>query len=113
VQGQISNESLERVWHVKLKIYERMGKADEFVTKVQKLLDRASANGKDVSGCAAALDAFKAALKNASHVRKHQGIINSQQGFFFDSNRPSDRSCKIQKNYHGDARKVSGKSKLP
>src|SRR5258706_7260399 len=65
VQGQISNERLERVWARQLKIYERIGKADEFVTKVQNLLDRATAKGKDVSAIQSALDAFKAALKNA------------------------------------------------
>jgi hypothetical protein len=82
VQGQISNERLERVWARQLKIYERMGKADEFVTKVQKLLDRATAKGKDVSAVQAALDAFKAALKNAQPTYESiKGIINSHQGF--------------------------------
>src|SRR5258706_1520995 len=81
-QGQISNERLERVWARQLRIYNRMGKADEFVTKVQKLLDRATANGKDVSAVQAALDAFKAALKNAQPTYESiKGIVNSHQGF--------------------------------
>jgi len=83
--GQISNERLERVWARQLKIYERMGKADDFVTKVQKLLDRATAKGEDVSAVQAALDAFKAALKDAQPTYESiKGIINSHQGF--DSN---------------------------
>ena len=81
-QGQISNERLERVWACQLRIYERMGRTDEFVVKVQKLIDRAKANGKDISGVQAALDAFKAALKDAHPIYESvKGIINSHQGF--------------------------------
>ena len=81
-QGQISNERLERVWAHQLRIYERMGRTDEFVAKVQKLIDRAKANGKDVSAVQAALDAFKAAAKNAQPIYESvKGIINSHQGF--------------------------------
>jgi hypothetical protein len=84
-QGQISNERLERVWARQLRIYERMGRTDEFVVKVQKLIDRAKANGKDISGVQATLDAFKAALKDAHPIYESvKGIINSHQGF--DSN---------------------------
>ena len=46
--GEVSNERLERVWARQLKLYERMGKTDELVEKVQSLIDKASANGKDV-----------------------------------------------------------------
>ena len=83
--GQISNERLERVWARQLRIYERMGRTDEFVEKVQKLIDRAKANGKDVFVVQAALDAFKAAVKDAQPTYESiKGIINSHQGF--DSN---------------------------
>ena len=81
-QGQISNERLERVWARQLRIYERMGRTDEFIERVQKLIDRAKANGKDISGVQAALDAFKAALKDAHPIYESvKGIINSHQGF--------------------------------
>ena len=84
-QGRISNERLERVWARQLRIYERMGRTDEFVAKVQKLIDRAKANGKDVSAVQAALDAFETALKNAHPIYESaNGIVNSYQGF--DSN---------------------------
>ena len=84
-QGQISNERLEQVWARQIRMYERMGKTDEFVAKVQKLLDRATANGKDVSAIQSALDAFKDAVKDAKPIYESaKGIINSHQGF--DSN---------------------------
>ena len=80
--GQVSNEKLEHVWARQLKLYERMGKADEFVARVQKLLDRATANGKDVSAVQSALDAFKDAVKDAKSIYESmKGIINSHQGF--------------------------------
>ena len=80
--GQVSNEKLEKAWARQLKLYERMGKTDEFVAKVQKLLDKASANGKDVSAVQAALDAFNASIKAAKPIYESaQGIINSHQGF--------------------------------
>ncbi len=80
--GQVSNEKLEKAWARQLKMYERMGKAEEFVGKVQKLLDKASANGKDVSAVQAALDAFNAAIKDAHPIYESaKGIINSHQGF--------------------------------
>ena len=82
---QISNERLERVWARQLKLYERMGKTDDFVEKIQKLIDRAKANGKDVSAVQSALDAFKAAVKDARPIYESaKGLINSHQGF--DSN---------------------------
>jgi hypothetical protein len=80
--GQIRTERLERVWARQLRIYERMGRTDEFVAKVQKLIDRAKESGKDVSAVQAALDAFKAAVKDAQPTYESiKGIINSHQGF--------------------------------
>jgi hypothetical protein len=81
-QGQIRTERLERVWARQLRIYERMGRTDEFIEKVQRLIDRAKANGKDVSAVQAALDAFKAAVKDAQPIYESvKGLINSHQGF--------------------------------
>ena len=81
-QGMISNEKLERVWARQLKVYERIGRADEFVTKIQGLIDKASANGKDISAVQTALDAFTEAAKNAKPVYESmKGIVNSHQGF--------------------------------
>jgi hypothetical protein len=82
---QISNERVERIWARQLRIYERMGRTDEFVERVQKLIDHAKANGKDVSAVQVALDAFKAAVKDAQPIYESvKGILNSHEGF--DSN---------------------------
>ena len=84
-QRQISNDRLERVWARQLRIYKRMGRTVEFVERVQKLIDRAKGNGRDVSTVQSALDAFKAAAKEAQPTYESvKGIINSHQGF--DSN---------------------------
>lgn len=84
--GQISTARLERVWARQLRIYERIGKRfereDEFTEKIQRLIDRAKANGKDVSAVQAALDAFEAAIKDAHSIYEStKGIVNSHQGF--------------------------------
>ena len=82
---QIRTERLERIWERQLRIYKRMGRVDELIERVQKLIDRAKANGKDVSAMQAALDAFKAAVKDAQPIYESvKGLINSHQGF--DSN---------------------------
>ena len=85
-QGPVTNEKLEQVWARQQRAYERLGKgfdrADEFMERVQNLIDRASENGKDVSALQAALDAFEAAIKEARPVYEGgKGIINSHQGF--------------------------------
>jgi prefoldin subunit 5 len=81
-ERQISNERLERVWARQLRVYERMGRTDEFIERVQKLIDRAKENGKDISAVQAALDAFKAAVKEAQPTYESiKGIVNSHQGF--------------------------------
>lgn len=84
--GKVSNVRLERVWARQLRLYERIGdgfeRSDAFVERVQKLIDRAGENGKDISAVQAALDAFEAALKDAHPVYESaKGIVNSHQGF--------------------------------
>lgn len=85
-QGEISNERLEHVWARQLRLYERTGngfdRSDAFVERVQKLIDRASEDGADVSAVQAALDAFDEALKDAYPVYESgRGIVNSHRGF--------------------------------
>ncbi len=82
----IANERLEQVWARQLKAYERLGKMfdpqNDRLTKLQELIDTAKANGKDVSAVQSALDAYKAALKNAQPIYESmKGIVNSHQGF--------------------------------
>ena len=79
---QISSEKLERVWARQLRIYERMGRTDELIAKAQKLIDRAKANGKDVSAVQVALDAFEAAAKTAQPIYESaKEIISTHPGF--------------------------------
>lgn len=85
-EKQLSNERLEQIWARQLERYERIGKGferdDAFIERVQKLIDRARENGKDVSDVQAALDAFEAALKDAHPIYESaKGIVNSHQGF--------------------------------
>lgn len=85
-QGQASNDRLEQAWARELKIYDRIGKVydnnDARLAKAQALIDKAKANGKDVTAVQAALDAFEAALKSGQPTYESmKGIINSHQGF--------------------------------
>ena len=81
-QEPVTNERLERIWARQLTAYNRLGKTDQFIERVQKLIDRASANGKDVSAVQAALDAFADAWKDAKSIYESMnGIVNSHQGF--------------------------------
>jgi len=82
VQGQVSNEKLEKAWARQLNRFERIGKTDQFIQKIQSLIDKAQANGKDVSAVQAALDAFASAVKDAKPIYESmKGIVNSHQGF--------------------------------
>lgn len=80
-----SNERLEKVWARQLQFYDRFGRADEWIDKAQRLIDRAKANGRDVSAVQAvqaALDAFDAAVKTAHPIYESmKGIVSSHQGF--------------------------------
>ena len=84
--GELSNERLAQVWARQLRAFDRLGKgfdrADDFIARVQNLMDRASANGKDVTALQAALDAFEASIKQAHPIYESaNGIVNSHQGF--------------------------------
>jgi hypothetical protein len=90
-ERKLSGERLENIWARQLRVYEKIGawldRGDAFADKVQELIDRASANGKDVSAVQAALDAFEQALKDAHPIYKSaKGIINSHQGFDNEGN---------------------------
>lgn len=79
---QLSNERLERAWARQLRIYDRLGRTDEWIDGGQRLIDRARENGKDVSALQTALDAFEAAVKDAHPVYESmKGLVSSHQGF--------------------------------
>lgn len=84
-RGQISPERLERVWARQLRLYERIGNSfdreDEFIERVQGLIDRAEGNGKDASAVQAALEEFESAVKDARPIYENaKRLINSHQG---------------------------------
>jgi len=81
-QTQLTNDRLELVWAHELRVYNRLGRVDGLTEKVQRLIDRAKANGKDVSAVQAALVAFEAQWKAANPTYESiKGIVNSHQGF--------------------------------
>jgi hypothetical protein len=81
-QNQLSNERLERIWARQLRIYDHFGRTDEWTDRIQRLIDRAKASGRDVSAVQSALDAFKAAAKDAHPIYESmKGIVSSHQGF--------------------------------
>jgi hypothetical protein len=85
-KGELTNAKLEQVWARQLKNYEKIGKGfedtDALIAKFQARIDKAAANGKDVTALQAALDAFESALKSAKPTYDSMsGIVNSHQGF--------------------------------
>lgn len=84
--GDISKEKLEQAWARQLKAYDRLGKGfehtEEFIARVQGLIDRASENGKDVTALQAALDAFAASIESARPIYESAAeIVQSHNGF--------------------------------
>jgi hypothetical protein len=78
-KGELTNEKLEQIWARQLKTHERLGKAfddiDGQIAKFQARIDKAAANGKDVT-------AFEASSKSAKPIYDSMsGIVNSHQGF--------------------------------
>ncbi len=85
-KGELTNAKLEQVWALQLKNYEKIGKGfddnDAQIAIFQARIDKAAANGKDVTALQAALDAFASALKSAKPTYESiSGIVNSHQGF--------------------------------
>lgn len=86
ISGEVSNEKLEKLWARQLQAYEKLGNAfndvDAHIARIQGQIDKAAANGKDVSALQAALDAYEAALKSAQPVYASVGsIVNTHAGF--------------------------------
>ena len=77
---------LEKAWTREQAIYERqenrLAKADNFITRVQNLIDKANLKGWDTSSIQAALGAFSAVIPaaNAAHA-PGTAIIASHAGF--------------------------------
>jgi hypothetical protein len=81
-QNRLSNERLERIWARQLRTYNRLGRADRFIDHLQRLIDHAKANGRDISAVQAALDAFGAAVQDVHPVYEGmKGIVTLHPGF--------------------------------
>jgi hypothetical protein len=85
-KGELTTEKLEQVWARQLTNYEKIGKGfvdtDAQLSKFQARIDKAAANGKDVTALQAALDAFESALKSGKPVYDSiSGIVSSHSGF--------------------------------
>lgn len=81
-----SNERLELIWAREQALHDRMAvlfdHADDIIARAQDLLDRAKANGKDVTALQSALDAVADAIKTARPVfESSQGTIAAHKGF--------------------------------
>ena len=81
-QDQVSTVWLERIWARQQRIFDRLGRTDALIDRVQRLIDLARASGRDVSALQAALDAFEAAAKDSRPMYESmKGIISSHPGF--------------------------------
>ncbi len=80
--GELTDERLEQIWAKQLHAYEKIGKTDDAIGKLQGLIDRLAEHGKDVSDLQAALDAFADAAEGAKPIYESaQSIIDSHAGF--------------------------------
>jgi hypothetical protein len=79
-------DRLQRAWAREQAVYSRLGRffdnVDQRIQRGQQLIDRAKANGKDVTALQAALDSFSAAVKQARPTYESiNGIVSSHEGF--------------------------------
>lgn len=82
---------LQQAWAREQRIYHRLTRfydnIDARLERGQQLIDKAQANGKDVSALQAALNTFEAAVKQAQPIYEStKGIVSSHQGFDANGN---------------------------
>jgi len=80
---------IERAWKFETRAVERIGqridRAPTMIEKTQSMIDKAKANGKDVTALQAALDAYAQAIKDVAPMYdKAQSIVNQHAGFDAD-----------------------------
>lgn len=85
----VPNDKLEKVWARQLQAYEKIGKGfqdtDTKLATFQQRIDKASANGKDVTALQAALDAYSSALTAAQPIyASMESIVTAHAGFDAD-----------------------------
>ena len=88
-KGELTDEKLEEIWARASQAFGRLGKAfedtDAHIAKIQSMIDKAAANGKDVSSLQSALDAYKTALV-ASKPAYEQLAATMESHAGFDAN---------------------------
>ncbi len=77
---------LQQAWAREQRIYDRMTRfydnIDARIQRGQQLIDKAQANGKDVTALQAGLNTFEAAVKQAQPTYESiKGLVASHQGF--------------------------------
>lgn len=85
-KGELTDEKIEEIWARQLQAYERMGKAyedtDAHIARFQSMIDKAAANGKDVTSLQAALDAYETALLASEPAYEELGqVFRTHSGF--------------------------------
>ena len=93
------NTRLETLWAREQAVYKREGnllaKANDFIAKVQVLIDKANGKGWDTSAVQAALNAFSAVIPAAQATHDNgSAIITSHAGFGPDG-KVTDRTTAI------------------
>lgn len=84
--SQVRTQRLAQAWSREQQIESKLdtffNTVDTRISNGQALIDRAKANGKDVSTLQVALDAFSAAVKQAQPIfQTTNGIVAAHQGF--------------------------------
>ena len=85
-KGELTDEKIEEIWARQQQAYERMGKAyedtDAHIARFQSMIDKATANGKDVTSLQAALDAYETALLASEPAYEELGqVFRTHSGF--------------------------------
>ena len=95
-----SKSGLEHAWARVQATYQRQGtrleKADEFIGKVQSLIDKASQKGWDTSAVQVALNAFTAVIPAAQTAHDPGAAVISSHSGFDGSGKVTDRSAAIE-----------------
>lgn len=98
--NQPSNSGLERAWARVQATYQREGtrleKADEFIGKLQSLIDKANQKGWDTSDVQTALNAFTSVIPAAQTAHDPGAAIISGHNGFDTSGKVTDRTTAIE-----------------
>lgn len=96
---QPDNTRLEQLWAREQSIYQREGnlleRANDFVTRIQTLIDKANQKGWDTSAVQTALNAFSAVIPAAQAAHANGAAIIANHPGFDANGKVTDRSTAI------------------